>query len=106
MPASIQPITARGPGPYVLLEAHLPEQPARNIGVYLLDPTADRLWLKMRGEFEGDDVEVLAALEADIRARAAEMGAQAFLASLEDSLSNVVRVGERQTVEVDANLPA
>jgi len=90
----------------VLLESHLPAQPARNIGVYLVDPAADRLWLRMRRTYEGlaepEDIEVLEALEDDIRARAAEMGAEAFLASLEASLSNVLRVCARQSVAVDA----
>jgi SOS-response transcriptional repressor LexA len=90
----------------VLLEAHLPDQPPRNIGVLLIDPAADRAWLRLRANYqelaEPEDAEVLQALEEDLRARAAEMGAEALLQSLEDSLSNVVRVGDRQTVEVDA----
>jgi phage repressor protein C with HTH and peptisase S24 domain len=90
----------------VLLEAYLPGLPARNIGVYLVDPGADRLWLRMRHSYDGlaepDDIEVLEALEEDIRSHAAEVGAEAFLQSLEDSLSNVVRAGRRQSVEVDA----
>ena len=106
MPASITPITARRKGTYVLLEAHLPAHPARNIGVYMVDPATDRLWLRMRREYQGtaepEDIEVLEALEEDIRARAAETGAEALLQSLEDSLSNVLRAGERQTIAVDA----
>jgi phage repressor protein C with HTH and peptisase S24 domain len=105
LPASITSIRAR-PGTYVLLEAHLPGQPGRNIGVYLVDAASDRLWLRMRSDYAGlaetEDVEVLEALEEDIRSKAVEMGAEALLASLEDSLSNVVRASERQTVEVDA----
>jgi SOS-response transcriptional repressor LexA len=84
----------------------LPGQPARNIGVYLVDPASDRLWLRMRASYEGvapdEDVEVLDALTDDIRVRTAEMGAEAFLQWMEDSLSNVLRVGERQRVGVDA----
>ena len=106
MPASVNSISARKQGTYVILEAHLPGQSGRNIGVYLVDPATGRLWLRMRGGFEDiaevDDVDVLEALEGDIRARVAEVGAEAFLESLEDSLSNVVRVGERQSIEVDA----
>jgi len=106
LPASITSITARRQGTCVLLEAHLPGQPARPIGVYLVDPATDRLWLRMRRSYEGlaepDDIEALEALEEDIRAHAAETGAEAFLESLEDSLSNVLRVGPRQAVEVDA----
>ena len=106
LPASVTSINARRQGTYVLLETHLPGQPARNIGVYLVDPASDRLWLRMRQAYEGladpEDIEVLQALEEDIVTRASEMGAEAFLASLEDSLSNVIRVSGRQSVEVDA----
>lgn len=105
MSASVISINARRQGTYVLLEAHLPAQPARNIGVYLVDPVSGRLWLRMRRAYddiaEPEDVEVLEALEEDIIAHASEVGAEVFLQSLEDSLSSVVRVGERQTVEVD-----
>ena len=106
MPASVTSIAARRQGIYVLLEAHLPGQAPRNIGVYLFDPASDRSWLRMRSNFddcgEPEDREVLEALEEDIRSKASETGAAALLAALEDSLSNAVRVGERQTVEVDA----
>jgi phage repressor protein C with HTH and peptisase S24 domain len=106
LPASVTSINARRQGQYVLLEAHLPNQPARNIGVYLLDPASGRLWLRIRRGYDGlaepEDVEVLEAIEEDILAQASEMGAAAFLESLEDSLSNVVRVSERQSIEVDA----
>ena len=106
MPASVIPITARRQGTYVLLEAHLPAQPARNIGVYLVDPATGRLWLRMRESYqdlaEPEDIEVLDALAEDLRARAAELGAEALLGSLEDSLSNVLRVSQRESVEVDA----
>jgi SOS-response transcriptional repressor LexA len=106
LPASVTSIAARRQGTYVLFEAHLPGQPALPIGVYLVDPASDRLWLRMRRTYDGlaepEDIEVLEALEEDIRAHAAEAGAEAFLVSLEDSLANVVRVGARQAVEVDA----
>jgi len=51
---------------------------------------------------EPDDAEVLEALEPHIAQRIAEEGAGAFLASLEDSLSNALRVSGRQTIAVDA----
>ena len=106
MPASVTPISARRQGTYVLLDVVLPQRPAHHIGVFLMDPASDRAWLRMRAHYDDladpDDVEVLAALEEDIRNRTAEIGAEAFLASLEDSLSNVLRVGRRETVAVDA----
>lgn len=105
MPAST-PIAVRRKGAYVLLEAALPERPVETIGVLLVDPAADRVWVRLRRSYESiaspEDAEVLEALEADIRSRSAEMGAEAFLAWLEDSLSNAVRVSERQSVDVDA----
>jgi SOS-response transcriptional repressor LexA len=58
----------------------------------------------MRPQFDDltDDTEVWDALEEDLRAKLAESGAEAFLAALEDSLSNALLVSERQAVEVDA----
>ena len=106
MPASVIPITARGRGAYVVLEAALPEHAPQPIGVLVMDPESDRLWVRMRQSYddlaEPEDIEVLEALEEDIRARAAEMGAEQYLASLEDSLSNTLRVSERHAVPVDS----
>jgi phage repressor protein C with HTH and peptisase S24 domain len=97
-------IGATRQGTYVVLEAELPERAARPIGVLLIDPATDRGWVRLRPYFEDltDDTEVLDALADDLRIRIAECGAEAFLQSLEDTLSNVVRVGERQSVAVDA----
>jgi SOS-response transcriptional repressor LexA len=78
----------------------------QNIGVLLIDPESGKGWLRMRREYgdvaDPEDAAVLEALEEDIRGRIGEMGAGAFLESLEDSLSNAVRVSERQAVTVDA----
>jgi len=41
-------------------------------------------------------------LQEHIEQLLSESGAEALLASLEDSLSNAIRIGERQAVEVDA----
>jgi SOS-response transcriptional repressor LexA len=106
MPASVVSITGNRPGTYVLLEAVLPGEAPRQIGVILIDPATDRGWVKLRGRYDDfaapEDIEVLDALESDLRNKLAEMGAERCLASLEDSLSNVLRVGERQAVAVDA----
>src|SRR5581483_10939743 len=106
MPASVIPITARRRGTYVVLDAALPGRAPQSIGVLVMDPDTDRLWVRMRPSYsdiaEADDCDVLEALEDDIRTRAAEMGAERYLASLEDSLSNAIRVSERRTVAVDS----
>jgi len=106
MPATVIPITARRQGTYVLLEAVLPDRPPFPVGVLLVDPATDRGWVRMRRRYDHladpEDAEVLEALEDDIARRVAEEGAEAYLSSLEDSLSNVLRVGERRVVGVDA----
>jgi SOS-response transcriptional repressor LexA len=106
MPASVVPIRASREGAYVLVEVALPSQSPQVIGVLLADLSSDRAWLRMRNRYddfaEVDDGEVLEALEEDMRARLAEMGAGRYLGWLEDTLSNAVRISERQTVAVDS----
>jgi phage repressor protein C with HTH and peptisase S24 domain len=106
MPASVIPIAGRRQGTYVLLEAVLPGRAAQNVGVILIDPESGRGWVRMRERYadlaEPEDAEVLEAIEDDLRVRMDEMGAERLLESLEDSLSNVLRAGDRQSVAVDA----
>jgi hypothetical protein len=106
MPASVVPISGQRQGVYVLLEAALPERMPRHIGVLLIDSAGGRGWLRMCGHFDGladpEDVEVLEALEADLRGRIDEWGVERLLEWLEDRCSNVLRIGARQAVAVDA----
>jgi SOS-response transcriptional repressor LexA len=105
MPATVLPIQTRR-GEYVLLRLALPGAPEHLVGVLLRDPSADRLYLRLRPHWEDiagpDDTEYLAALEEDVRARAAELGADLFLRSLEDSLSHILRIGDRESVAVSS----
>jgi len=106
MPAVEVPIGGKRAGEWVLLQAALPARGVRNIGVFLIDPATGRGWLRLRQRFDdiadNEDAEVLEALEEDARTRIEELGAEAWLASLEDSLSNALRVGEREAIGVDA----
>jgi hypothetical protein len=106
MPGRVVPISGNRQGTYVLLEAHLPERPPRNIGVVLFGPSSERAWLRLRPRFDDiaapEDAEVLEALEEHLRAALAEAGAEAYVEWLEDSLSNTLRISERQSVTVDA----
>ena len=106
MRASVVSITGGREGVYALLEACLPGRPPHNIGVMLLDPAVDRAWVRFRQHYDDiaspEDAEVLEALEEDFRGGIARAGGDAWLRSLEDSCSNVLRVGERQAVPVDA----
>src|SRR5262245_52369974 len=102
MPAAAVPISGVRHGEYVILEAALPGHAPRNIGVLLIDPASGRGWVRMRPHFddfaEPDDAEVLAALEDDMLDRIEEVGGAAYLAMLEDTLSNAIRVSERRAV--------
>lgn len=106
MRSSVLPISGCRRGTYVLLDAVLPGRPPCPVGVLLIDVDGGRPWFRMRRDFAGladpEDAEVLEALEDHIRQCLAESGSEAFLGSLEDTLSNVLRVGERQAVTVDA----
>ncbi len=104
--ASVTPVNARAQGEYVLLQLALPGGLEHNIGVLLLD-TASGAWrLRLRDRWENlagaEDAEYLAALGADFEIKIAEMGARAFLESLEDSLSHLLRVTGRVSVPVDS----
>jgi hypothetical protein len=98
MPAAITPFRASREGVYVVVEAVLPDQQPRNIGVLLADTGTGRPWFRLRPDFdfaEPEDAEVLELLEEEMRLRASEMGALRYLDWLEDTLSNVVRVTDR-----------
>jgi SOS-response transcriptional repressor LexA len=104
--ANVLPISGCRQGTYVLLDAVLPGRPPCPIGVLLVDPDSGRPWFRMRRDFAGiadpEDAEVLEALEDHIRQCLAESGAETFLRSLEDTLSNTLRISDRQVVLVDA----
>ena len=106
MRASVLPISGCRQGTYVLLDAVLPGRPPCPIGVLLIDPDSGRHWFRMRRDLasiaDPEDAEVLEALEDHIRQCLAESGAETFLRSLEDTLSNVLRVSQREAVPVDA----
>jgi phage repressor protein C with HTH and peptisase S24 domain len=104
MPATVTPITTRR-GEYVLLRLALPGAPEHNIGVLLADPATGRLYCRLRSHWEDiapEEADYLSVLEEDLRAKAAEMGGEKFLGSLEDSLSHILRLDGRQSVQVSS----
>jgi|HubBroStandDraft_6_1064221.scaffolds.fasta_scaffold322584_1 hypothetical protein len=74
------------------------------IGLLLENPERDELHLRLRRDLESlageEDAEVLAAMAQDLRSKATELGAAALLRSLEDSLSNAIRITDRRPVQV------
>jgi SOS-response transcriptional repressor LexA len=103
MPATVVRIESRL-GQYSLLKLAMPGAPEHTIGVFLLDPASGRLYLRLRDRFDDlaapEDLEYLSLLEGDLRSRADELGGEPFVASLEDSLSQLLRISDRQAISV------
>jgi phage repressor protein C with HTH and peptisase S24 domain len=91
-------------GQYLLLLSQLPQRGLQTIGVLLLDPATDRLYVRLRRDWEQmaeeDDVEVLAELEDDLLTQSTERGGVAVLSELEENWSNTLRVTDREAVTV------
>lgn len=89
---------------YLLLELALPGRSKVTAGVLLLDPSDDRLYLKLRPDWDRiadpDDVELLQLLDDDLLRHSREMGAETFLRSLEDSFSNALRITDRESIVI------
>jgi SOS-response transcriptional repressor LexA len=89
---------------YSLLTVELPGQEPVAAGILLEDPASDRLHIRLRRDWDGfapEESEVLSALEDEMAAQAASVGARRIFANLEDTLSNTVRVGERREIVVE-----
>jgi hypothetical protein len=89
---------------YWVMELALPGRPKVNAGVLLLDTASDQLHLRLRRDWqqlaEPEDAEVLAALEQDLRRQGREAGGEQLLRSLEDTLSNTLRITDRESIAV------
>jgi len=87
-----------------ILELDAPGREPVAAGVLLEDPSQDRLFLRLRRDWEDlapEEAQTLSALEFDLAAKAAEMGASRLLGYLEDTLSNFLRIGGRREVMVE-----
>jgi SOS-response transcriptional repressor LexA len=68
---------------------------AANAGILLEDPGTDRLYLRLRRDWDQiapEEADLLALIEADLAAKSVEMGAARFLAYCEETLSNSLRI--------------
>jgi len=87
-----------------ILELEAPGREPVAVGVLLEDPSQDRLYLRLRRDWEEiapEEAETLSALEFDLASKAAEMGASRLLGYLEETLSNFLRIGDRREVMVE-----
>ena len=97
-------VTAMKSGKFSVLQLAQPSKAVQNIGILLLDPGSGRLYKKLRSDWtaiaDPEYVEMLEALDDDFDMKIAELGADAFLRGLEDTLSNVLRITNRVDVSV------
>jgi SOS-response transcriptional repressor LexA len=90
------------PAEYSVLELALPGRPPAPFGVLLLDLTTGELHCREDAATlaSPEDAEVLAQMAEEIESRAKESGGRELLERLEDTLSNVLLIGERTSVSV------
>ncbi len=106
MPARVISFQEYAPqqGQYSLLLSQLPERGLETLGVLLLDPGTDTLYLRLRRDWEEvaseEDAEVLAELEEDLQSLSSERGGTFVLEYLENDASNSLRVTDREAVTV------
>jgi len=89
---------------HMILSVEIPSIGRMTAGVLLRDPVTDRLWVRLRRDWDElapEEAEVLSAIEDDLASKAREMGATQLLKYLEDTLSNAVQVTDRREVPVD-----
>ncbi len=85
----------------LVVEVHLPGQRPFNFGVLLVDPVVNQLHARFASDLSlvtGEDVEVIREMPTLLTSMAAESGASGLFAHLEDTASNVIRVGDRRIV--------
>jgi SOS-response transcriptional repressor LexA len=98
------PIAETHPGRVSILEVEKPGGEIMAVGVLLLDPVKDRLYVRVRKDLEHLDpgeTEVLEAMEQGLQDTANDIGATHLLSYLRDTLSNTFRIGEPGEVMVE-----
>jgi phage repressor protein C with HTH and peptisase S24 domain len=89
---------------YSLLLCEAPGHPLTTVGVLLLDPGTDTLYVRLRRDWESvasdEDAEVLAELEQDLQMQSRDKGGAAVLELLESIASQSVRVSDREAITV------
>ena len=88
---------------YSLLQAEQPGQGLVTLGVLLQDNERDQLHIRIRRDLDtlaAEDADILSGLAEDLSGKAQEMGAERLLTYLQDTLSNTIRVTDREPVMV------
>jgi phage repressor protein C with HTH and peptisase S24 domain len=89
-------------GQFLLLLSELPGRGVETLGVLLMDPSTDQLYVRLRRDWNriatAEDAEVLEELEDHLTMLGREQGATAAVEYLEDSASLALRLSEREAV--------
>lgn len=89
---------------YLVVELVLPGRSKVNAGVLLLDPESDTAHVRLRQDWDQiadpDEVEVLEHVERELQERGRELGGARLLSELEDTLSQVLRISDRENIAV------
>ncbi len=92
------------PGVFSLLVSELPGHGVQTIGVLLLDPANDTLYVRLRRDWDAvaseEDAEVLSEVEDDLLSQSQERGGTAVFEYLENVASQSLRVTDRDAVTV------
>ena len=86
------------------MKAGIPGSDVLPVGIILVDPIQDRLYVRMRRDWDDiapEEAEVLALLGQDLENKSREMGASGVLAYLEETLSNTLQISEFDQVMVE-----
>jgi SOS-response transcriptional repressor LexA len=89
---------------FSILTVELPGSECVNAGVLLEDPASDRLWVRMRRDWDAiapEEAEVLEQIGDDLIQKSREMGAARLLQWIEDSWSNTIRAPDRRELMVE-----
>src|SRR5512142_2888171 len=87
-----------------VLRLEMPGSTPVSAGVLLEDPATNRLYLRLRRDWDviaPTEAEVLSGLELDLTAKTEELGAAQVLDQLQDTLSNTLTISERREVLVE-----
>jgi SOS-response transcriptional repressor LexA len=87
-----------------ILQVVMPGNAPMSAGVLLEDPASNRLYLRLRRDWEviaPAEAELLSELEFDLAAKAQELGAARVLDHLQDTLSNTLTISEPRRVLVE-----
>lgn len=87
-----------------VLQLEMPGNAPVSAGVLLEDPASNRLYLRLRRDWDviaPEEAEVLSELEPDLAQKAQKLGAAQVLDQLHDTLSNTLTISDRREVMVE-----